>query len=259
MKTQSRRSASGASAGAGVVVLLDRRALAGQRRPRSSTAVRLDQRARRPPPRRPPRAPADRPGRTAAAAIRHLLAVAQTRARGAVIERSAAARSPRGAPEEADQRVHDHDRAIAIASATSPSAAETAAAASSSQMSGLASCRRAAASATDAAPAGSRWRRPRPGGAPPPRSRGRTALAPRVGSRRDSARILRRGGRIPRPRDTDRGLSPPPTAPAPPPAAHPGGRRTSRAARRSAPWHPATSAGQVDVGRDRVPPCSMRG
>ena len=102
-----------------------------------------------------------------------------TRARGAVIDRSASTRVL-GAVllEEADQRVEDDDRAdrdrvrdLAEECPRPPTAP------SSSQMSGLANCAARSRQREVALRARSRSGRPRPGDAAPPRSRDRTAPA----------------------------------------------------------------------------------
>ena len=141
MKTQSNRSASGASAGTGVVSLLDRRALAGQRGLVRRQQVRLDE----------ARVGGDDVARLEHEQIaRHDVAAAistrrpsrSTVARGAVIDRSASsAFSARPSWKKPTSAFSTTIVAIATASATSPRNPDTAAAPSSSQMSGLASCR----------------------------------------------------------------------------------------------------------------------
>ena len=213
--------------------LLDRHALAGQRRLVRRERVRLERGARRRRRRRRPRARAGRPGRRPRRRSRRDGRRGATRARGAVSDRSASsafsARYSWKKPTSALSTTIARSRPRRPPRRRNP---DTTAAPSSSQISGLANCRASSrqrdvrcARWISLAPTSARRRRAssveRPDGS-----------SSAVGSRRDIGRTLRRGVHTARPPDTDCGLSPHRTTPGPPPSPYPGARRTSPEGRR---------------------------
>ncbi len=232
MKTQSNRSASGASAGTGVVAFstgalspvraasfVDSRCASMRRASAATTS--------------PASSTSRSPGTTAAAAISTRWPSRITVARGAVIDRNASsAFSARYSWKKPTSAFSTTIVAIATASATSPRNPDTAAAASSSPMSGLASCR---ASSRQREVRCARWI-----SLAPTSARRRAASSVErpdsstsvVDSRRGIGRTLRRGVHTARPPDTDCGLSPHRPTPGPPASPYPGARRTSPEGRR---------------------------